>query len=174
MDVSTTEKPIHQQEKGLVVSNVHEETATASANEMFAQAARVFETAIQAGIKFQEEAVRSLSAVAEAGATPGEWRKRSQAAMEHALEIAQKNVDEAIQAMNENAKTSLDLLEEAFKARQGETAAETQARTREMWEIAVGSLRRNTEVMLQANNRVLESWKEAVRIVSGPSAPDEP
>jgi type I site-specific restriction endonuclease len=138
---------------------------TPKANEMFEQAAKLFETAIQAGIKMQEEAVHSLGDMMRGLGSPQQWQKQTQAALEQAFTAAQQNVDETIRMMNENAKTSLDLLQKAFDACQDGSPAETRAHAREMWETAIGSLRRNTEVMLQANNRVLESWREMAKLM---------
>jgi hypothetical protein len=136
---------------------------------MFEQAAKLFESAMQAGIKIQEQSAHSLSEMLGGFGSPQQWQQRTQAAVEEAMATAQKSFDEAIQAMNENAKASVDMLQKAFEARHGESASDTQARTREMWETAIGSLRRNTEVMLQANNRVMESWREMAGIMRGQS-----
>lgn len=140
---------------------------TTKVNELFEQAAHLFETAVQSGIKMQEEAVRSLSAMMGGMGAPADWRKRTEKAGEKAMSVAQQNMDDAIRMMNENAKASLDLLQKAFDAKRDEAPTDSQARLREMWETTVGSLRRNTEVMLQANNRVLESWREMAGMMNG-------
>lgn len=132
-------------------------------NEMFHQAAKLFETAVQSGIKMQEEAVRSLGEMIDSLGSPQQWRQKTEAAAEKALGAVQQNVDEAIRMMNENAKASLDLLQKAFDAGREESSSDSQARLREMWETTIGSLRRNTEVMLQANNRVVESSRKSSR-----------
>ena len=48
----------------------------------------------------------------------------------------------------------------------GVSAGEAQEKSREMWETAVGSLRRNTEVMVQANSRLLQSWRDMAKILT--------
>jgi hypothetical protein len=66
--------------------------------------------------------------------------------------------------MTENAKTSLELLEKAFQTRSVESDPDGRVRSREMWETAMGSLRKNMEMMVQANARVIESWGGIVKI----------
>ncbi len=66
--------------------------------------------------------------------------------------------------MNENAKTSLALLEKAFDARPAESDPDGRIRSREMWESAMGALRKNIQMMVEANARVIESWGGIVRV----------
>ncbi len=138
-----------------------------NANEMFEQAARLFESAMQAGIRIQEQSVRSMSELTARLGSAQEWQKQAQSIFDRSISAVQENLDESLRMMNENAKTSLDLLEKAFRARQGESASDTQNRVRETWETAIGALRRNTEVMLQSNGRVLESWRDIVQMMQG-------
>lgn len=138
-----------------------------NANEMFEQAARLFESAMQAGIRIQEQSIRSMAEMTSRLGSPQDWQKQAQSVMDRGVSTLQQNADEALRMMQENAKTSLELLEKAFRARQGEPASETQNRVRETWETAIGSLRRNTEVMLQSNGRVLESWRDIARMMQG-------
>ena len=65
--------------------------------------------------------------------------------------------------MNDNAKLSFELLEKAFNSRQTEGVEDGATKVRELWETAMGGLRRNTEVLVQANSRLLESWKEVAK-----------
>jgi hypothetical protein len=86
--------------------------------------------------------------------------------MNEIIASSQKNMDEAVQVMNENAKTSMDLLQKAFQTRPADST-EAQSRTLEMWETSLGFLRRNTEAMLRANTRVVETWTEMAKKVNG-------
>ena len=136
----------------------------ANVNEMFEQAAKLFENALQAGIRIQQESSKSLMEMMSQAGSPQQWQKKAQTAMEQAMAIAQKNVDEALGVMNENAKSNLELLQKAF-SRPVESASDIQARTSEAWETAIGSLRRNAEMMVRSSNRVLESWNEIAKIM---------
>ena len=133
-------------------------------NEMFGQAARFFQTALEAGIKIQEQSAQALTEMIGGLGSPQQWRERAEAAMEKTVAVGQQNMEEALRIMDDNTKNSLELLEKAFKARQPESAEDLAAKSREMWETAVGSLRRNTEVMIQASGRMVKSWSEIAQI----------
>ena len=68
--------------------------------------------------------------------------------------------------MNEQTKSSLDMLDKAMQARQGEAEVD-RATVQEMWETAVGALRKDTEMMVQANARVISSWANIAKIMCG-------
>jgi hypothetical protein len=136
-----------------------------SVNEMFTQAAQMFQSAMEAGIKIQEESTKSFTEMINRLGSPQQWQQQAQAAMEQTMAAVHQNVDEAIKLMNENTRTSLELLEKAFSAQQSTASGDGQTRTREIWETAIGSLRRNTEVIMQANNRLLESWKAVAEMI---------
>jgi hypothetical protein len=136
------------------------------ANELFGQAARSFESAVQAGIKLQAESVKFLTDVLSEMGSPQKWQKKAQAVMSEMVNTSQNNIGEAIKVMNENAKTSLDVLQKAFQSQPNGTE-EAQSRTLEVWETTLGILRKNTEAVLRANTRVVEAWTEMAKKVNG-------
>ena len=139
-------------------------TSTGSFNELFEQAARVFENALRAGITMKQETTKWFTETLRGMGSPQQWQARNEAAAEQATSTFQKNVDAGLQMMSENAKASLELLEKAFQARPAESDPDGRARSREMWETAVGSLRKKMEMMVQTNTRGIESWGKIVRI----------
>jgi len=145
-----------------------------AASDMFSQAAKMFQAAMEAGAKIQEESAKSLTDLIGGFGKPQQWQMQAQKAMEKGITAARQNVDEAMKIMQENSKTSLELLERAFDAHQIDGRSDVQTRTREMWETAIGSLRRNTEVIVQANSRLLQSWQEMARIFGDNQAETKP
>jgi hypothetical protein len=144
-----------------------EKSPQASVNEMFGQAAEFFQNAVQAGIRIQEQGTKSMSQLMSGLSSPQQWQESAQATMTQLMETTEKNMAEAIELMNRNTKSTMELLEKAFKAREAMGQGDGQARMREMWETAVGSFLRNSEVMLQANNRLLESWQKMASALQG-------
>ena len=118
-----------------------------------------------AGITMQQESTKWFSETLRGLGSPQQWQARNEAATQQATSTFQKNVDAGLQMMNDNAKTSLELLEKAFQARPAESDPDGRVRGREMWETAIGALRKNMEMMVTANARVIESWGGIVRIV---------
>lgn len=138
-------------------------TTTERANELFSQAIETFETAIKTGVRMQEEYTRWFTDMLGDLGSPQEWQTKSQAIINESIQMAQRNVDEAIRMMNQNTKTAMELTQRAFEARQVGSASDAQAKTREIWETALGALRTNTEAVVQANSRMLESWTELAK-----------
>jgi anionic cell wall polymer biosynthesis LytR-Cps2A-Psr (LCP) family protein len=137
-----------------------------AASEIFGQATRSFESAIQTGLKLQEDSVRFMTDMLNDIGSPQKWQQKTQAVMNEIISSSQKNMDEAVQVMNENAKTSMDLLQKAFQSRPADTN-EAQSRTLELWESTLGIVRRNSEAALRANTRIVEAWTEMAKKVNG-------
>lgn len=143
-----------------------ESSGTSTAvQQLVEQAARMFQTALEAGIKIQEESAKALTGLMKNGEAGPPWQQRTRSVMDQSLACAKENMDAAIQVVNENTQVGLELLAKVFDARQTTTGADVQSRTKEAWETSVGSLRRNTELLVQVNRRVLESWQEVAKIV---------
>jgi hypothetical protein len=104
--------------------------------------------------------------------SPEQWQKSGESAMQQMLESAEKNMNDAIELMTNNTKTGLDLLEKAFNSRQPFASQEQEARAREMWETTVGAFARNAEMAVQANNRMLESWKKMAEVFTTEDSPN--
>lgn len=138
-------------------------TTTTGANELFNQAIETFETAIRTGVKMQEEYARWFTHMLGDVGSPQQWQSKGQTIISESMQMAQKNFDEAIRMMNENARTGLELMQRAFETRQAGSTSDAQARTREIWETALGALRNNTEAVVQANSRMLETWAELAK-----------
>jgi len=136
-----------------------------NANELFDQAARMFQTAMEAGIRVQEESAKSFGQWIGQLGSPQDWQQQATAVTEQTVAAANLGISESIQLMNENTKVSLELLEKAFAAQQAAATGDGQEKTREMWETAIGAFRRNTEVVMQANSRLIDSWKSVAGMV---------
>jgi hypothetical protein len=140
---------------------------TANFSELFEQSARLFENALKAGITVQQDSAKWFTDTLRGLGVSQQWQTKNQAALEKAMAAVQKNVDEGVQLMSDNVKSSLELLDKAFQARHTDSEAESRDRAREIWEGAVASLRKNTETMVQANARVVESWATIARMMCG-------
>jgi hypothetical protein len=144
------------------------------ASELFGQSMRMFETAMRTGAKVQEESARWFSGMVSNMASPQGWQKRTEEVINETISITQKNVEEALRVMNQNARTGIELLQKAFEARQADSPTDAQTKSRELWETALGALRANTEAVLQANSRWAESWAEVTRRLAGETENHQP
>jgi hypothetical protein len=138
-------------------------TTTERANEVFGQTIETFENALKNGVKMQEEYARWFTETLSDLGSPQDWPSKAQAILNEAIQMAQGNVEQGIRMMNQNTKTAMDMMQRALDVRQAGSAADAQAKTREIWETALGALRTNTEAVVQTNNRMLESWSELAK-----------
>lgn len=147
---------------------------TANPNELFEQAARMFESALAAGITVQRESTKWFTEAMEGLGSPQQWQQRNSAVLEEAISAARKSADQALQTMNENAKASLDLLDKALGAGVPDSSEEVENRSREALETAIGSFRKNMETVLHANTRAVEAWTQIAKAVMEQTAKKEP
>jgi hypothetical protein len=144
-------------------------TATSTnPSDLFRQAIETFQSAIRTGVKIQEESARRFAEMMRDFGSPLEWQKNTQAMVDEAIKATQRSVDESMRLMNHNAQLAMSLWQKAFDSRPVPSAQEGQARSEELWQSALGALRTNTQVILQANARVLESWAQLAKEFTGP------
>jgi ElaB/YqjD/DUF883 family membrane-anchored ribosome-binding protein len=134
--------------------------------ELFGQATRAFETAIQSGIKLQEESVKFLTEMFNEVNSPEKWQKTVQSMMNGVVDSSRKSMEEAVQVMNENAQTSLELLQQACQTPPADIE-EAKSRTMTLWETTLRTVRRNTEAVLRANSRLVDAWTESAEKLNG-------
>lgn len=134
--------------------------------DLFRQAIETYQSAIKTGVKIQEESARRLTEMLRDAGSPLEWQKHLQAMANEAARTTQRNADESLRLMNQNAQMALNLMQKAFEARPTPPREATDAQD-DLWESALGALRTNTQVILQANARVLETWAQMAKEVTG-------
>ena len=133
-------------------------TSPGDAKELFQQAVETFETAFKTSVKIQEDVSNFLTDALGEISSPQQWQEKCDSLASEAFPLIRKNIDEAVHVVNLNAKTSLELLQKAFEIGQSESIDDTQNKTRDLWEQWLQAVRINTQAMVQANARVMESW----------------
>jgi hypothetical protein len=140
---------------------------TTNVGEMFKQGLETFEAAMKAAVKIQEESTQRFTEMLQEMGSPAQWQKKFQAAMDETVMMTQKHFDEGLNIMNQNAHSVLELFQKALQMTPAQQGAEAETKYRDLWESALGTMRKNTEVILQANTRMTESWTELAKKVSG-------
>ncbi len=92
-----------------------------------------------------------------------ECQKRVEAMMTGALPAAQKNAEECLRLMDQNTRSSMDLLKKVFETCQSESIAEAQTKIRDLWEASLGTLRQNAQAIVQTNARAMEAWASCAK-----------
>ncbi|MGA2067345.1 MAG: hypothetical protein ABSG86_20405 [Thermoguttaceae bacterium] len=145
-------------------------TAAQTSDDLFRQAIRAWESAVESGVKMQEEYTKWLrQTCCESGAIK-DWYGKTQSAVGETVAKVQENVDEAVRLVNQQAESSIRLVQKAMALRQTETGGEAQGKLAEWWESALDAARTNTQAVLAANSRMMATWSEMARKLNGEAA----
>jgi hypothetical protein len=145
-------------------------TATQSGDDLFRQAIGAWESAVESGVKMQEESAKWVREMFCNSNSLSEWYSKGQTVAGEAIVKAQENIDEAIRVINQQAESSVRLIQKALDARQSDTASDARVRFTEWWEAAMESMRTNSQAMLKANSHLLTTWSEMARKINGDAA----
>ena len=131
--------------------------------DMFEQAVDTFDAAMKAGVKAQEEATKWWSDLLGDAGSVQDWQRKAASVAGDVLPAAQKNAEEYLHVLEQNARNSMELLKKAFETGQSESVADLQAKTQKLWEASLATLRTNTQTVVQANAKALESLTDFAR-----------
>lgn len=125
-----------------------------------------YEQAVRAGFKMQEEAGRWWSNMFNQAGFGDDWQKRfnNVSAMTSGfVPLAQKRMEEMMDLMQKNSRTTTELMKKAVDAAQTPVIAESQAKWMDFWTSSIGAIRSNTEAMTQINSKAIDAWIDYLR-----------
>jgi hypothetical protein len=138
-----------------------------SPGNLFGQAMDAFQSAIQTGVKMQEESTRRYLELLGQFGSPADWQKTTQKITNEAITATQQSIDQSIQLINQNAQRAVVLLEKAFETRPTQAGANGNDTAESLWGTALKAMRSNTQTILDANARMLESWSHLTQEFAG-------
>ena len=145
--------------------------STQNGDDLFRQAICAWESAVESGVKMQEESTKWLREMLCSSNTLTEWYNKGQTMAGETIAKTQENIDETIRMINQQAESSVTLMQKALDARQSEkNSADARVRLAEWWESAMEAMRTGSQSMLKANSRILTTWSDLVRKVNGEAA----
>ena len=130
----------------------------ASATDLFEEAYKNYEQALKTGIKVQEDTVKMWKDLLSKAGTPAEFQSKFTEMAEDVFPTAKKRMDEALKTVEENYKTSTELLQQALQVWQPGSVAETQNRIRGLWETSLSAARNNVQTVVKTNQQILDAW----------------
>jgi len=146
------------------------ETKQKPVNDLFDQAMKNYEQALKTGLKLQEDSARLWTQLFNQNATAPDWQKQVKALTEELIPQTQKALNENVKLIEQNGKTSVELLKKAVEGAQATTVQEAQSNFMGLWESSVKAMRETAEAVTQANSRALDSWMSIARKTSGVGA----
>ena len=121
---------------------------------------------LQKGAEVQEQTAQRFAEMLHGAGSTNYWQQQGLAAMEQMAETSQKNLDDGIRVMNENARTSMELLERALHSRVGGAPEKGSEAIQETLDLGLAAMRSNVEAVVQANARVIDSWAKVFKLMS--------
>lgn len=137
--------------------------AAAAGNELFDQAVKSYEHALQTGVKLQEDAARWWTNLFHQTAWTQDWHRQMSSVMSQAIPTAQKNMEESIRLIDQNSKSSLNFFKRAVDAPRSGDASDMQTHVQEMWQSSLNVLQSNMQAISESQARLMESWTDFVR-----------
>jgi hypothetical protein len=134
--------------------------------DMADKAMKNYEQALRTSLKLQEEAMRCFSHMFNQTPYPQDWQKRFTnftALTSEVMPLTQKRMEEVLELMEKNSRTSAELVKKAVDAVQTPVPAESQAKWMEFWTSTMGVARSNAEALTQISARAIDSWIDFVR-----------
>ena len=118
----------------------------------------------------QEESADWLREMLSNTSSLSEWYNKGQVAAGQTIVKFQENIDEAIRVINQQAESSVRLMQKAVDARQSDAGPDAEARLTDWWEAAMEAMRTNSQALLKANSHVLNAWSELARKINTDAA----
>lgn len=139
------------------------EDKTKPVTEMYEQAMKNYEQALKTGLKMQEESAKIWTGILNQGTSPQDWQKKTKAIADDIIPQTQKAVDDGLKVIEQNSRTSVELLKKAVAAGQATSVQDAQTKLLSFWETSLNAMRDSAVAVTQANNKALENWVAYVR-----------
>lgn len=133
-------------------------TKTKTATDLFEEAYKSFDQALKTGIQVQEDTVKMWKDLLGKTSSPTEFQAKFVEMAEGVFPAAKKRMDDALKLIEENYKTSTDLLQQAMKVWQPGSITETQNRIQGLWETSLSAARSNAQAVVKTNQQILDTW----------------
>ena len=143
--------------------------ATQNFNNNLRGATDTMRSAFETGIRFQQDAVRSMNEFAKME-TFEDVRVKAQDVATDSINMIRKNAEQAQEIIEENCKTGIDMLKRSFGM--FDTNAKNRdnfAQTREIWNSAFSMMKSNVDAAARMGTQAIESWSNMFNSCTCPS-----
>jgi len=136
------------------------ETRNVKGNDMFEQASDNFKAAMEAGVKFQQEAFKNMFNMFTGIDNIDDVRKRIESVATDSIEMIRKNAEQSEKLFDAGCKSGMDIMKKSFemmKSGNGEPA-DLFEQSRGVWKTGFDAMRSNIENVAKANTQAIENW----------------
>jgi hypothetical protein len=127
--------------------------------EMFKQATECFRSAMDTGMKFQQDAFKSVTELFNRGEGFEDARCRFENFASDSLNLARKNAEQAQKFFDEGCKTGLEVIRKSFAATEnGNAKRDVVAQSKDVFQSAFDAMRTTVESAARMNAQAIENW----------------
>lgn len=128
--------------------------------DFFEQATDSFKAAMDAGLKFQQEAIRSMFGMVSGMDSTDDVRRRIEAVATESIEMIRKNAEQSEKLFDAGCKSGMEVMKKSFEMmKNGEREpAEVFEQSRGVWKTGFDAMRSNIENVARANTAAIENW----------------
>ncbi len=129
--------------------------------EFFRQASDTFKSAMESGIKFQQDAFKAVSDVFNRGESAEDCQRRIETVATDSINLIRKNAEQSQKMFDEGCRTGLETIRKGFGACEmgnGHSNKDMMDRTREVWQTAFDAMKTNLDTAAKASAQTIENW----------------
>lgn len=132
----------------------------AEAANMFRQANDNFKTALETGMRFQQDAFRSMTDVISRGESFEDVRDRVETLATDSINLIRKNAEQAQRLFDETCKTGIETIRKTFDAVDAPAGKNKDyfVAQRDLWNVAFDTMRSNVDMASKFSTQAIENW----------------
>ena len=130
------------------------------------QARKTYEQTLRTGQRLQEEAGQWWTRMLTQMPTATDWQKQMttfSSMASRAMPFVQKRMEDTLDFIEKNSRTSADLMRKAVDAVQTPGLAECQTKWMDFWASSLRAVQSNVEAATEIGTKSIDSWIELVR-----------
>jgi hypothetical protein len=127
----------------------------------FRQATDTFKSAMESGIKFQQDAFKAVTDVFGQGESFDDCRGRMEAVATDSINLIRKNAEQSQKMFDEGCRTGLETMRKTFGACEmgnGHSNKDAMERTRDVWQSAFDAMKCNLVAAAKTSAQTIENW----------------
>lgn len=129
--------------------------------EFFRQASDTFKSAMESGIKFQQDAFKAVTDVIGHNESLEDCCHRIESVATDSINLIRKNAEQSQKMFDEGCRTGLETIRKGFNACEsgnGHGNKDVMDRTREVWQTAFDAMKTNLDAAAKASAQTIENW----------------
>lgn len=135
------------------------ETAKMATENMFQTAGDSFKTAMDAGLKFQKDAIDTMNKMFCTGNVCGEMTERAQETTTEAVNFVRKSAEQTQKMFDENCRNGLSTIRKSFDMMHADDK-DMVTRANDIWSNAFETMRGNVEATAKTATQTIENWSD--------------